>query len=230
MPHKCVTKSPCPALLPFARGRSAADWSTPRASAHARVLNHAEQRPIWLAHRAEPDALAHVNHWSVRHRPGGNEPRTGRIDVCHRPLGDWPISDGRAQIESELVATNAEADLERLVKVGLKPPAAPRTRHARRPDPRSDRSWTALHQASGLRGRATPECDRPHATAAHCGLRTRFRPARSTPLGRPLRQRWAGLTLALRTTRRGTGGDSTHGSGWIRTNVGRANGFTARPL
>ena len=217
--HKCVTKSATPASTP---------------TSYASRVRRSEQR--WLtARRFGLTMMPTRKPLGTTKGPDQRTPSTCTYatDLCERSR--WERLDSNQRRQSQRVyspsplTTRAHSQRSRRTGQNPNPPAA------------------FNETAGGL------DCDLGGAIAQCLSLRHRLETLQgvvldlANPLARHTKRlpdffertrllaiqpeaQLDHLTLALRTTRRGTGGDSTHGSGWSRTNVGRANGFTARPL
>ena len=103
----------------------------------------------------------------------------------------------------------------------------------RRCPPRSTRRtsrWTATATASPASGTGNPTLRTTLAERARAPFVVCARETGSTGSRRRVVKPRATDQESSRASRRDDPRQPGHGSGWIRTNVGNANGFTARPL
>src|SRR5689334_19056170 len=112
---------------PCERTRSGTNGDMARPSAlelELRVLDQADGVAIRIGHDADADAVAHVLHRVERLGPRLGHALPRRVAVLHAPVDDDAAIAGLmqrrlARHQPELVARDVEADVERLVEVGL---------------------------------------------------------------------------------------------------------------
>ena len=87
-----------------------------------RILDDAENVAERVEHGGNFNTVANILNTRTLRRPQSKQPRQRGLSIGDTPLnGDsarTARSGGGVRVEAQLVATNAEANVERLVKVG----------------------------------------------------------------------------------------------------------------
>ncbi len=87
------------------------------------VLDHPEGVAEGIGHGGDLDAVADILNGRARGGAEGEEAVEGGVGIVHTPVGNGAAGAGwcaaRVGIETELVAADVKAHVERLVEVGL---------------------------------------------------------------------------------------------------------------